>query len=71
MQNARKLVDIEFANARAGWVTDFGGDIHETTDGGRTWRSVFRHDRVTSAIHRSPERMIVAGGGGLIVRRQP
>jgi photosystem II stability/assembly factor-like uncharacterized protein len=57
-------------SAQVGWITDFQGEILETRDGGRTWSAVYAHEKVTTAIHVSSERVIVTGDGGLIVRRR-
>ncbi|MHC4957817.1 MAG: YCF48-related protein [Planctomycetota bacterium] len=64
----RKLNDVAFVSADLGWITGFRGEVLETTDGGRSWNAVAVHTRMTGAIHVSPERVVVTGGGGTILR---
>ena len=67
----KKLNDVVFRNEQVGWTTDFDGTILETRDGGQTWATVYRHrlSTVLTAIHESPERLVVASTTGVIVRR--
>jgi len=65
-----KLNDVVFVSAQVGWITNFKGEILETRDGGATWKSVYRQDKVTAGIHASAERIIVTGDGSQIVRRR-
>lgn len=68
---------VTFADAAIGWAVDEAGDIHGTTDGGRSWTIADEDLHVASVA--VPLRSIdsvdrdhaVTGAPGILIRRQP
>ncbi len=66
----KKLNDVVFVNDTRGWITNFDGEILETRDAGKTWKTIHTHSDTTGGIHASSERTLITTGNGKILRQR-